>query len=274
MSDTIHKRGWDLLCPHMRPERAEKILTYAREYFEPVLSHFPELFGKVYLALRKYGWLAEYQPVLHIVIQEEALDTYSPWELRTITAHELMHLIQFTHGIGLERYGTRDVERQATFLTFARGFAYDFLRTFTSSCPHHPCSHSHRSVYFNCNLIFKGCCRIARKRSCAQRQTGWLNWRKATAYTIALTIINWSAHVCWNKTKCRFQTTHSFCEKSYTTSYGVAWHTTRRENTPSFAVNWQCPLSLAAMYRMLCVPSPCPAALVTGNPFLKTGVRR
>lgn len=159
MSDEINIRGWDFLCPHMRPERAEKVIKYAREYFEPALSHFPELFGKVYLSLRKHGWLAEYKPVLYIVIKESALDTYSPWRIRFTTAHELMHLVQFSHGIGLERYGSRDVERQATFLTFTRGFAYDFLRAFPSSCPNIPCNNCYRFGYYNCNLLFKDTCR-------------------------------------------------------------------------------------------------------------------
>jgi len=159
LPEVISERGWDFLCPHIRPERAEKIALYAAQYLEPAFAGFPELFGKVYLSLRKYGWLAEYKPVLYIVIRESALEIDSPWRIRATTAHELMHLVQFSHGIGLNRYGSRDVERQATFLTFARGFAYDFLRAFPASCPNTPCDHGHKLCYFGCGLLFNGCCR-------------------------------------------------------------------------------------------------------------------
>lgn len=159
MESIIDKRGWDFLHPNIRPERAERITQYAKEYFEPALSRFPELFGRVYLSLRKYGWLAEYKPVLYIVIRESALEEDSEWRIRITTAHELMHLVQFINGIGLGREGTRDVERQATFLSFARGFAYDFLRAFPASCQNTACDHGYKVCYYSCDLLFKQCCR-------------------------------------------------------------------------------------------------------------------
>lgn len=159
MPDIIDIRGWDFLHPHIRPERAEKVARYAKEYFEPALARFPELFGSVYLSLRKYGWLASDKPVLNIVIRESALSGYSQWRIRATTAHELMHLVQFINGIGLTRAGEGEVEKQATFLTFARGFAYDFLRSFPASCKNTPCDHGYKYCYYGCGLVFKGCCR-------------------------------------------------------------------------------------------------------------------
>lgn len=143
----------------MRPERAAKVAQYAKEYFEPALARFPELFGNVYLSLRKYGWLAEFAPKLYVVIRESALDEYNPWEIRATTAHELMHLVQFKSGIGTDKYGSISVERQATFLAWGRGFAYDFLRSFPESCGRTPCDHGYKFCYYGCRLLFAGCCR-------------------------------------------------------------------------------------------------------------------
>jgi hypothetical protein len=164
LSNFLDQRGWDFLHPHMNPERAKKIELYAARYFEPALTAFPELFGNVYLSLRKYGWLAEYKPVLHVVIRESALDTNSPSRIRATTAHELMHLIQFGNGIGLDRANSRNVERQATFLTFARGFAYDFLLTFIETCPKTECDHCFKFCYYDCKLLFKGCCKDLKEK--------------------------------------------------------------------------------------------------------------
>ncbi len=158
-SDVMAQRGWDFLCPHIRPERAEKIVRYAKDYFEPALVRFPELFGKVRLSLRKFGWLAEHDPELYIVIRESALEEGSPWRIRATTAHELMHLVQFSAGFGLGKYVDIGLERQATFLTFARGFAYDFLREFSASCTRETCDHTHKFCYYSCSLLFRGCCR-------------------------------------------------------------------------------------------------------------------
>jgi hypothetical protein len=132
----------------MKPERAEKITRYAAEYFEPALARFPELFGNVYLSLRKYGWLAEYDPVLYIVIREDAFDAYNPWEIRATTAHEMVHLVQFMNGIGRDRYDTANVERQATFLAWGRGSTYDFLRSFPESCRNTPSDHGYKFCYY------------------------------------------------------------------------------------------------------------------------------
>lgn len=159
MPGIIGEKGWGLLCPKTRPERALKIERYAAEYLEPMLVHFPELHGRVYLALRKFGWLAEYNPVLHIVIREEALESYSEWRMRATTAHELVHLVQFINGEALGKGVSIEVERQATFLTFSRGFAFDFLKAFSASCTHDACNRDFKLCYYNCGLLFSRCCR-------------------------------------------------------------------------------------------------------------------
>nr|WP_308627365.1 hypothetical protein [uncultured Eisenbergiella sp.] len=55
-------RGWGYLCDKSKPERKEALYQYAVNYVEPVLENYPELKGKVYLALRKHGFFAEYDP--------------------------------------------------------------------------------------------------------------------------------------------------------------------------------------------------------------------
>ncbi len=156
---TAEGSDWYLLCPRMRKDRADKLREYATEYFEPVLQAYPELKGKVHLALRKQGWFAQHKPVLHIIVREEDLQKSSRWRIRSITAHELMHLVQYLHGIGIDTSWNKSIERQATFCTFARGFADDFLRAFAAECTSHPCDHRFVFNYFRCDGVFRGCCR-------------------------------------------------------------------------------------------------------------------
>jgi hypothetical protein len=143
----------------MRKDRADKLRQYAGRHFEPVLQAYPRLRGRVHLALRKQGWLAEHRPVLHIIIREKDLDHSSPWRIRSITAHELSHLVQFSRGLELDSTRNRGLERQATFDTFARGFAYDFLKAFPAECTRQPCDHRWVFGYFRCDGVFSGCCR-------------------------------------------------------------------------------------------------------------------
>lgn len=150
---------WFLLCPRMRKDRAYRLREYAHHYFEPVLQAYPELKGKVRLALRKHGWFAQHKPVPHIIVREEDLDGSSQWRVRSITAHELTHLVQYLHGISLDESWDKRIERQATFNTFARGFAYDFLRAFAAQCTRQPCDHKFVFGYFRCDGVFAGCCR-------------------------------------------------------------------------------------------------------------------
>jgi hypothetical protein len=48
--------GWFLSCPRMRKYRADRLRQHGADYFEPVLRAYPELKGKVHLALRKHDW--------------------------------------------------------------------------------------------------------------------------------------------------------------------------------------------------------------------------
>jgi hypothetical protein len=109
--------------------------------------------------MSKFGWLADYHPVLHIVVRNGALNTCSEWHIRMATAHELFHLVQFMNGVGLEKGAAIEVERQATFLTFARGYAYDLLRAFPEACVREVCDHRQRLCYYGCRLLFGNCCR-------------------------------------------------------------------------------------------------------------------
>lgn len=70
-----------------------------------------------------------------------------------------MHLVHYPHGVGVDRRRNKTIERQATFLTFARGFAYDFLRAFPAECTRQPCDHKFVFGYFRCNGLSRGCCR-------------------------------------------------------------------------------------------------------------------
>lgn len=156
---SLEDRGWFVLNRRMRSDRLAKLRAYATEYFEPVLEKFPELSGKVALTIRKHGWFAEYKPVLHIIVREIDLEQSSPWRIRSLTAHELMHLLQYLEGIGIGERWNKTTERQATFRTFARGFAYDFLKAFPAECQKEACDHSFTFGYFRCRDIFDGCCR-------------------------------------------------------------------------------------------------------------------
>jgi len=123
------------------------------------LDKFPELKGKVHLALRKEGWFAEHKPVLHVIVRAEDLEKSSSWRIRSITAHELMHLVQYLRGIGVDKRWNKTIERQATFRSFARGFAYDFLKAFPAECTKEPCDHKFVFGYFRCDSVFREYCR-------------------------------------------------------------------------------------------------------------------
>ncbi len=165
---TAEGSDWYLLCPRMRKDRADRLREYAADHFEPVLKAYPELKGKVHLALRKHGWFAQHKPVLHVIVREEDLDGSSTWRIRSITAHELMHLVQYLHGIGIDTTWNKTIERQATFGTFARGFADDFLGAFPAECTRHPCDHRFVFGYFRCDGVFRGCCRDLTEASLGQ----------------------------------------------------------------------------------------------------------
>lgn len=150
--------GWGYLCERAKPERREFLQIYAKQYIEPLFASYPELYGKVYLALRKKGFFAEYDPVLHIIVPERALTAYTPFQLRSIAAHEMLHLVQFQNEVG-KKSQSKKYEYQATFLSWARGCAYDFVMSFPASCKETACAFSNRHGYFSCGAIFSKCCR-------------------------------------------------------------------------------------------------------------------
>lgn len=153
------QQGWVLYSKRIKKDREIKITKYAEQYLEPILKQFPEIKEKVHLSLRKYGWFAKYEPVMQIIIREEAL-ALSEYRIKLTTAHELLHLVQFINGIGNDKGGNnKQIERQATFLTFSRGFSYDFLKSFPAECNREICDHKFKFAYFCCDKIFKGCCK-------------------------------------------------------------------------------------------------------------------
>lgn len=96
----MQKNGWGYLCEKSKKERKEILRQYAESYVEPAFEGYPELKGKIYLALRKNGFIAEYNPVYYIIVPENALNRYGHHVLRAITAHEMGHLLQFQNDIG------------------------------------------------------------------------------------------------------------------------------------------------------------------------------
>ena len=149
--------GWGYLCPKSTPQRKQQLNEYANLFLVPALGKYPELFGKVYLALRKNGFFAYKEPVLNIIIPENCMINYDEYRLRFITAHELLHLVQFIHGVD-SKWKVKFIERQATFMAFERGFALDFIKAFPTSCQRQ-CDMKGRFCYYNCSWIFQKCCK-------------------------------------------------------------------------------------------------------------------
>ncbi len=151
--------GWGYLCDRSKEERKKEISVYADKYITPYFDQFPELYGKIYLAIRKEGFFAYPSPVLNIIIPLNSMINYSECHLKIITAHEMMHLIQYINNIGLSSWNVIIYERQATFMAFARGFGYDFLKAFSCSCKHESCDMKGRVCYFSCKHIFPVSCK-------------------------------------------------------------------------------------------------------------------
>lgn len=155
----MQKNGWGYLCEKSKKERKEILRQYAESYVEPAFEGYPELKGKIYLALRKNGFIAEYNPVYYIIVPENALNRYGHHVLRAITAHEMGHLLQFQNDIGKDSQSLWS-EIQATMLSWERGFAKDFLLAFPENCTRSVCDGKEKHCYFSCNLLFDGCCRM------------------------------------------------------------------------------------------------------------------
>lgn len=150
--------GWGYLCPNSSPQRKQQLDEYARLFLVPSLKKYPELIGKIYLVLRKNGFFASKEPFLNVVVPENCLNNYDEYRLRFITAHELLHLVQFINGID-SKWNVKFIERQATFMAFSRGFALDFVKAFPASCRRHLCDMKGRFCYYNCSWIFKRSCK-------------------------------------------------------------------------------------------------------------------
>lgn len=150
--------GWGYLCDRSKKERKEILRQYAEKYVEPAFANYPELKGSIYLALRKHGFFAEYNPVYYIIIPEHAFSRYGHHALKAITAHEMGHLLQFQKDIGKDAQSLWS-EIQATMLSWERGFAKDFLMAFPENCCRAVCDGEEKHCYFTCNLLFEGCCR-------------------------------------------------------------------------------------------------------------------
>lgn len=148
-----------IVSKRIKKEKSERINKFVEEYFAPAIKQFPELEGrKIQVWLRKHGWFADYDPNLQITIREESL-SFAECRIKSTTAHELMHLAQFVNEIGKDNTNSIQDERQATFLTFSRGFAYDFLKSFSVACDRDSCDHKFKCLYFCCDKIFKDCCK-------------------------------------------------------------------------------------------------------------------
>jgi len=150
--------GWGYLYSKSSIEAKKEIENYANKYITPLFKQFPELYNNIYLALRKEGFFAYAKPVLHIVILKGIMQVYSEPHLRIITAHELMHLVQYINGIALGRWKIQ-YERQATFLAFARGFSYDFVCAFPNYCNKILCDMNTKICYFKCKDVFTHPCK-------------------------------------------------------------------------------------------------------------------
>ena len=89
--------------------------------------------------------------------EPKCIQNYDEYRLRFITAHELLHLVQFVNGVE-SKWNVKFIERQASFMAFGRGFAMDFIKAFPASCQR-CCDMKGRFCYYNCSWIFQKCCR-------------------------------------------------------------------------------------------------------------------
>lgn len=151
-------QGWGYLHDKACDKRKEKLRQYAEKYIEPAFVNFPELKGKVYLEMRKDGFFAHPYPVYYITIPNNALEVMHESQLRIITAHELFHLVQYENGIGIKEWNINRIERQATFFSFSRGYALDFVKAFPEECTIEKCDMKCKHCYYKgSNIFYKPC---------------------------------------------------------------------------------------------------------------------
>lgn len=87
-------------------------------------------------------------------------------ELRSTMAHEMVHLLQFQQNIGIGDQ-KKKYEYQATFLSWGRGYAMDFVKAFPASCKEEICHKNQRHCYFRCGQIFARPCRECTEKELA-----------------------------------------------------------------------------------------------------------
>lgn len=151
--------GWGYLCDRSKVERKKILQSYAEKYIEPMFEAYPEIKGKVYLALRKDGFFADSVPVLNILVPADLFQRYGDYELRFFTAHELMHMVQYANRDRMAEWNAPEIEKQATFMAFGRGYAYDYVKSFPEYCNREKCDMNDKFSYFKCSNIFKRPCR-------------------------------------------------------------------------------------------------------------------
>jgi len=152
-------QGWGYLCDRSSEERKRILAVYAERYIVPMFEQYPELIGKIYLALRKEGFFAYPTPVYNIIVPANIFEYYDDLRLRFMTAHEMLHLVQFSYNIGVTDWNVKKIERQATFMAFARGYAYDFVKAFPTHCHRQCCDMNYRFCYYKCKHIFTKSCK-------------------------------------------------------------------------------------------------------------------
>ena len=152
---------WHYSSSKMKAERAAALENYANTVLKPLLQDFPELVGKIHLSLGPTGFIYRRHPILEIVVQDTYDDCYPRERARFITAHILADFVQFLNGT--EAFGqVRDnayMGRSATFLALARGYTYDFLKSFQTGCAKPTCDFRYKFCFFKCKDVFSAPCR-------------------------------------------------------------------------------------------------------------------
>lgn len=163
MNNSKGSRIWYFMVVNMSDVRKRKLELYAQKYLEPILEIFPDLKYKIWLLLRKQGFIARTHPVYCIVVNENTVDCRSESRIRFITADMVMYFAQIEKGIPLLSHATEQfMSKQAVFFAVAKGFAYDFLKTYTCDCERTivDCDFSYSFCNVKCAEIFQKSCKI------------------------------------------------------------------------------------------------------------------
>ncbi len=158
--DNLVEKRWRFLSPGMPKPRAQKLEQYAVRYLEPALKSFPELQQPIFLLLRNNGFIGRTDPVYSIVVNEHTIDRCSEWRIRFITADMLLYFVQHETGMQVLPHATNSfLTKHATFFALARGYAYDFLKTFQSGCNRAGCDFGYSFCRISCGRLFKRPCK-------------------------------------------------------------------------------------------------------------------